>query len=372
MTINQHKASVFFHKEYGATSYRAVLRLLIIILLIFVTPMLIVGDKSTRFGFDPQHRQNLAKLKPDYVFIGSSMLLSRIDIDHFNSVMDGQTGYMLSDVGALSSLWFLWFKNYLIASGVKPKTVFIFFRHTAMTNPSDNSSSVFIMEKIQKSSLDSEPVFDQVMGYHKDFFDHLEEWLLKLYPIQEYWRKGVDWVIDSASFLVSMPGYASYKLQALMHPEQITSTKRRKIMADREALKSRIAWEVFGFTNQRDQKGRISKSFTLDNQLNFKQRLKISFLPHIVRLAKEAGLKLVFVRIKSRPNRNNLIQENGPLDSYIADLSEYSKLNGIPFHDFSNDPKIIFSMYNDGAHIAPKHMKFWTENFVARLGEHLK
>ncbi|MBF0445412.1 MAG: DUF1574 family protein [Magnetococcales bacterium] len=366
------KTDISYKQESGSSSLSSLLRLFAIILLIFVTPMLVVGDKSSRFEFDPGHRQNLAKIKPDYVFIGSSMLVSRMDVDHFNTIMDGKIGYMLSDVGALSSLWFLWLKNSLIASGVKPKVVFIFFRHTALTNPAQNSSSVFIMEKIQKNSLDSEPIYDQVMGYHKDFFDLMREWLLKLYPIQDFWHKDVNWIVDSAGFLFGLPEYASYKYQAFVHPEQITTKQRRAMMAAREALKSRIAYEVFTDKNQRDQKNHISKSFTAESQLNFKKRLPLSFLPQIVRLGKEAGLKLVFVRIKSRPNRNNSVSKSLLMDRYIADLSQYAEKNGIAFHDFTQDHNITFPMYNDGAHIAPEYMKFWTENFVVRLGEHLK
>ncbi|MBF0194401.1 MAG: DUF1574 family protein [Magnetococcales bacterium] len=363
MTINQ---------EYSSSSHSSLIRLIAIIFLIFFTPMMVVGDKNRQFGFDPTYKQELAQIKPEFVFIGSSMLVSRLDVEHFNTVMDGTVGYMLGEVGALSSLWYLWLKNSLIASEVKPKTVFVFFRHTALTNPADNSSSVFIMEKIQKNSLDSEPVYDQVMGYHKDFFDFMDEWILKLYPIQDYWRKGVNWVVDSAGFLFALPDYASYKYQAIFHPEQISAKQRRAMMADRKALKSRIAYEVFSDNNKRDQKNRISKTFTGESQLNFKERMPLSFLPHIVRLGKEAGLKLVFVRIKVRPNKNNTIQKGLLLNRYITDLSQYAKKNGIAFHDFTYDPNITFSMYNDGAHIAPKYMKYWTENFVSRLGEHLK
>jgi hypothetical protein len=377
MTIANHptcqsKPEISYTQESGSSSHSSLLRLFAIIFLIFVTPVLVVSDKSSLFSFDPGHRQKLAKIEPEYVFIGSSMLVSRMDIDHFNTIIDGQTGYMLADVGALSSLWYLWMKNSLIASGVKPKAVFIFFRHTAITNPADNSSSVFIMEKIQKNSLDSEPVYDQVMGYHKDFFDLMSEWLLKLYPIQDFWHKGVNWIVDSAGFLFGLPEYASYKYRAIFHPEQISGKQRRAMMAARENLKYRMTHEVFTVKNQRDQKNRISQSFTGESQLNFKERLPLSFLPHIVRLGKEAGLKLVFVRIRSRPNRDNSISTSLLLDRYIADLSQYAEKNGIAFHDFTQDPNLIFSMYNDGAHIAPNYMKFWTDNFVARLGEHLK
>jgi hypothetical protein len=366
------KTGISYKDEYGSSSYSSLLRLFAIIFLIFVTPMLVVGDKSSLFEFDSEHRQKLAQIKPEYVFIGSSMLVSRMDVDHFNSIMDGQSGYMLGDVGALSSLWFLWLKNSLIASGIKPKTVFIFFRHTAITNPAKNSSSVFIMEKIQKNSLDSEPVFHQVMGYHKDFFDIMREWILKLYPIKDFWHKGVNWIVDSAGFLFALPDYASYKYRAIFHPEQISGQMRRGMMASRDSLKSRMSQEIFTEKNQRDQKNRISQSFTEDSQLNFKERLPLSFLPHIVRLGKEAGLKLVLVRIKSRPNRDNSIHKSELLDSYIADLSQYAEKNSVAFYDFSQDPEIIYSMYNDGGHIAPKYMKFWTEHFVTRLGEHLK
>jgi hypothetical protein len=348
-----------------------VLRLFIIVVLIFVTPMLVGGGQSSRAVFDRVHRDNLVVIKPDHVFIGSSLLLSRMDLNHFNTVTNGETGYILGDVASLSALWFLWLKNSLIASEIQPKRVFIFFRYTELTDPVYGTGSLFVREKIQKNSSESEPYYERVSSYHKGLIVHLKEWFLWLYPIQEVWHKSARWLIDSAGYMFVLPDYIAYKWRTIFNPKQVARADVVRMLAARKSLRSDIADKIFTSSNMRKQNDRISKSSTANSKFNFKERLPISFLPEIVRLGREAGLNMVFVRMKSRPNRDNSFLQDLPLLGYMEDLAKYAKENGIIFHDFTGDENIHRSMYQDDGHIAPKFMKLWTENFVMRFAEHL-
>jgi hypothetical protein len=358
--------------QSGSSSVPALLRLLAIFLFIFVTPMFLGGGFDSRVGFDGSHKNKITQSKPDYVFIGSSMLVSRLDVNHFNTLLPQQTGYLLGDVGSLSALWYLWLKNSLIASKVRPKTVFILFRRTALTNPTDDTSSLLARRSIYQNSQEQESVYNRVMGYHKGYLDYLEEWFLRLYPIQEKWYLEARWLIGSVGYLAALPEYREYKWQSLRHPEQIKSQDIRKIMTRRESFSGLMEKEVFSSSNQRDQKGRHEPDEIVNAHYDFKKRLPLSFVPEMVRLGHKAGLKLVFVRIQSRPNRDNSITPSRLMDKYMVDFSEYAQRNGIFIHDFTGDPKIPWSHYQDGGHIAPPYKKQWTENFVRKLGEHLQ
>ncbi|MBF0357885.1 MAG: hypothetical protein HQL70_04705 [Magnetococcales bacterium] len=351
-------------------SNSSIIQLIVIICAIFVTPMLIDSDYRFNYKFDPVHKKQLVDLKPEYIFVGSSMLISRMDLEHFNSLMDGESGYILGDVGALSSLWFLWLKNSLIAADIKPKRVFIFFRDAVLTSPANETKSLFMREKILKNSLPEEPVYDRVIGYHKGFTDYLEEWLLSLYPVQEDWHIRAKWVVDSMGYVFAMPGYLEHKWRTIFDRSSVSRSEIVEIMDGRKDLKRDMGEKIFA-GNIRDRKKRVEWAAESARIFNFKERLPTSFLPEIIRLGKEAELDLVFVRIQSRPNEDGSVVDGDLLVNYVKELKEYVAESGYGFYDLTGDPNITWSMYNDGAHIAPKHMKSWTENFVVRLREHL-
>ena len=72
-------------------------------------------------------KAKLEKIQPDFIFIGNSMLDSRIDPDYFQE-STGKKIYIIWHGGIMSSVWYLIMKNVIVVSEVKPKTVFIFFR----------------------------------------------------------------------------------------------------------------------------------------------------------------------------------------------------------------------------------------------------
>ncbi|MBF0447476.1 MAG: hypothetical protein HQL67_04680 [Magnetococcales bacterium] len=348
------------------------LRLLVMLTVIFATPIML-GDRQAKPAFDATQKNNLTKLNPDYVFVGSSVLLSRLDVDYFNQLLSGQSGYILGDFGAPSALWYLYLKNSLIASNIRPKTVFIFFRNTALTNPIEGASSLFIREKIDKNALEHEPIYDRVMGYHKTFIHSLGEWFVWLYPIQEHWQKSLKWQTDSIGFLFGLPGYAHYKWQTIFNPNLVSSEQRQEFVQARAQLSTQINQQIFTARNIRDQQDRIHQVESGQSLTDFKKRLPLSFLPEMVRLGKEAGLKLVLVRIQTRPHLDGTLGDDSPeFNRYRDDLAEYAAQQGVGFHDFSHDPNITRTMYKDGSHIAEPFRKHWTKNMVDRLQEYLR
>lgn len=348
------------------------LRLLAIILLILLPPVL-VGGIPDKVYFDDTHIKQLTTLHPDYVFIGSSILLSRIDVNHLSKIRPGETGYILGDVGSLSSLWYLWLKNSLISSQIKPKTVFIVFRENALTNPEDETSSLVNKKKILQNSLQEEPVFDHILNHHKTVVDQVREQLNVVYSIQETWRKKGYWLVDSLGFLFSIPGYLEYKWNNLLHPEQATEAKAKEFFVTRFNFKTRMNKEIFHPNNQRVVKNKTTNSNVSNERYNFNERVMHSFLPEIIRLGKEASLKLVFIRTQTMPNTDGTPHIPTPeFSRYLQDLSEYLKKEGVGFHDFTGDPSIQWTFYLDGGHIAPKYKKFYTEHFVQTLQEYFQ
>ncbi|MBF0261824.1 MAG: hypothetical protein HQL97_08340 [Magnetococcales bacterium] len=341
----------------------------LILAVILVPPALIRGQREP-MRFDDRHLRQLQTLQPEYVFVGSSTLLSRIDPARIGTLRPGTHAYLLGEVGSMSALWYLWVKNSLLPSGVRPKVLFIHFRDTELTDPIDETGSVVGQEKIARNRVGDERLFDRVMGYHKGVIGRLREGLLRLYPIQETWRKSGLWLIDGIGFFAASPEYRVYLRKRLFGSDPITSDEAAEVVAERGRFKARLAGEIFSSANQRVLKGKGGLTGGADERLDFSARLEHAFLPELVRLGKEVAARVIFVRMEPRPPMDDSsLTESGAMGDYQAALRGYLAREGVELHDFNDERAFKFDMYLDGGHIKPEFRSFYTERFVERLSE---
>ncbi len=105
---------------------------------------------------------------PRWVFIGDSMLGTRIDPNHLGRISTSGDEFVsfLYHAATGPAWWYLAFKNQLVASGVKPRMTFIFFRDTNLTD------TMFRLEAQYGRALDevatpSEPELDALVAAHR-------------------------------------------------------------------------------------------------------------------------------------------------------------------------------------------------------------
>ncbi|GAB0055920.1 hypothetical protein SIID45300_00219 [Candidatus Magnetaquicoccaceae bacterium FCR-1] len=341
-----------------------------LILAVILVPPALIRTQRDPIRFDDHHLRQLQALQPEYVFVGSSTLLSRIDPEWIGALRPGTRAYLLGELGSMSALWYLWVKNSLLPSGVRPKALFIHFRDTELTDPIDETGSVTGQEKIARNRVGDEALFDRVMGHHKGWIGRLREGLLGLYPIQETWRQSGLWLIDGIGFFAASPEYRAYLHKRLFGSEPVTSSEAAAMVAQREHFKRQLAEGIFSTANQRVLKGKSGVSGGEEERLLFSARLEHSFLPELIRLGKEVASRVVLVRIESRPAMDETRHgESGPLRAYMADLREHLTREGVELHDFNDERAFRFEMYLDGGHIKPEFRRFYTERFVERLAE---
>ena len=119
----------------------------------------------------PFRTVNIEELRfgnPRWVFIGDSMLGTRIDPFHLGRIStrgDEAVGF-LYHAATGPAWWYLALKNQLIVSGVKPRMTFIFFRDTNLTD------TMFRLEgqygrALDEVAADSEPELDQLVAVHR-------------------------------------------------------------------------------------------------------------------------------------------------------------------------------------------------------------
>ncbi|MBF0627349.1 MAG: hypothetical protein HQL91_03920 [Magnetococcales bacterium] len=348
------------------------LALIVIALLIFVPPALI-RERAVTSRFDDTHLKQIIELQPDHVLIGTSPLLSRMDPEQWSRLRVGEKIYILGELGSMSSLWYLWFKNSLIASQIKPKTVFFFFRDTELTNPEDETNSLTNKAKIASHRLPDDHRFDVIVNANKSMVDRLRNGLFDLYPIQENWRKQGIWLLGSAGFFFSEPRYRAFLWKRLVHPEQITPAESFSFFRERFTFQERMTAELFHPGNQRVSRKRLDPEDQLFSvRYLFDDRLPRSFLPEMIRLGKAASLKMFFIHMEHRPAEDGRpVAYHKWLAGYMDKLKNYLQQEGVGFYDFNNDPAMRSDMYLDGGHVKPEYKAFYTEHFIQKLAEYL-
>ncbi|MBF0417638.1 MAG: hypothetical protein HQL86_05245, partial [Magnetococcales bacterium] len=88
--------------------------MVLLILAVILVPPALIRTQREALRFDDHHLRQLKSLQPDYVFVGSSTLLSRIDPEQIALLRPGTRAYLLGEVGSMSALWYLWIKNSLL------------------------------------------------------------------------------------------------------------------------------------------------------------------------------------------------------------------------------------------------------------------
>ncbi|RYD78773.1 MAG: hypothetical protein EOP84_13845 [Verrucomicrobiaceae bacterium] len=314
---------------------RKYLELLILFAAALIFPAVVGRTVIRKAAFDPAPLKALQAKPPAYVFIGDSMARSRIDVDQFERLTGAPVGDLI-DNGSASARWYLFFKNYLIASGARPKMTFIFFRDTVLNEPEQRTDGKY-REELEEAMHEKEPVLEKVLSTGAlGSAEEAHDALVALYPVQQR-QTAVRESIE----------------ERLLQMASITLT--------RDGLRGRLK-DTFGLDRLRDDVPSDLATEEKDDVKKFDGSPDASFLPHLLALAKEHQLKLCFVRVK----RSEIRHEKW-LDRYILDLREYLAANGALFYDETEDPEITPEMFGDGDHIDRKFRPFTTERFHSQI-----
>jgi hypothetical protein len=90
------------------------------------------GNRA-RARFEENRLDELRAMQPGYVVIGDSMAGTRIDERRLGELAHAPIAPLLHP-GSGSAFWYLALKNWVIASGIHPRMVFVFFPDTNLTD----------------------------------------------------------------------------------------------------------------------------------------------------------------------------------------------------------------------------------------------
>ena len=294
-----------------------------------------------RRPFRTQTIDDLRRGQPTWVFIGDSMLGTRIDPVQLGGISSSGDEFvaLMASPATGPAYWYLAFKNHVAASGVRPRAVFILFRDTNLTDTMFRLESQYGGGSLDDVALDLEPELDAIVAAG---------------------RRTLRARVHSVATRVYDTDIATGWLEPAVRRWFVTARypdpdERRRfdlLLADRFDLA----------TLRRD----VAADFSGENEAaDFHRLVPTSVLPLMIGVAKAHDITLCFVRVQRRPLAATPPRQSSNLRRYVQDLQAWLEANGALFHDDWGDPGQPESIYADGDHVRDR--RHYTANFRKRL-----
>ena len=298
------------------------------------------GPRARQATFEATRISDLQRLNPGYVVIGDSMAGTRIDERRLGE-LSGTPVAPLLQAGSGSAFWYLALKNWVIASGIKPRVVFIFFRDTNLTDV------MFRLDEQFRWSL------DLAAGEREDELNAA----IAARTDRPYYR--IHSLLDRV--------YEADRARTWIEPAVANWPARTIVPSRRRRDEFRTALnERFGLDHLRPMEAADMQTAE-DRLADFDRYVNESVLPLMLRDANRAGLKLCFVRVQRRPVGGQPPEQSPALRRYVNELGSYLMRNSAEFRDDTGDPSLTLDMYEDGDHIARPARRRYTEILFERL-----
>ncbi len=331
---------------------------------LFDYPANAIEEGAASKDFDvAAEKKNLLRSSAEWVLIGNSMLNTRIDHKSLTEISHVKAR-KVSRGGSQSALWFLFLKNVIVDSGAKPTIVTIFFRDTDLTWPDVRVEGLNrpVIDLLNgRSQPEWEQVFSKKGGKSQDLLPVLGSFLEGLFPATHL-RLNARRQIQNRSFRLTRIGTKDNG-----SIRRIQLNDRFDLSHLRHDLGGDLASAETASSSSSADGQVVDPGFYEDGPVVFDPSPDVSFLPHIIAVAKQHQITLHFHRIKRRPLENHTRPDNAALSSYITALSHYLEKEGCLLTDESIDSALTLDMYADGDHISANAaiqsnylQNFWT------------
>ncbi len=270
---------------------------------------------------------------PQIVLLGDSTLLLGVD-EKGLAEQTGKSVYGMGKLGAASAMWYLLLKNNVVEASYKPEYVVVIFRNSILTAPGFRVQGNYL-NRLDEYARKNEPLLIQ-----KSFvklMNPLEITAEKYFPLYVLRNR----IRESAEKKIRYLG------AALVGCDQACTD---------DALEHTFAVADFEPQALVDALNSADDYFYTNDQLDFDARVNDSYLPEMIRLAHENGIKIVFVHIKVEDD-----PDLPALDTYLNSLYSYLEDNNAYLLDFSHDGRLTHDLFLDSIHLNPKGQVVFTQ-----------
>lgn len=290
-----------------------------------------VTDKQVRTN----HLQYLEQNQPQIVIIGDSTLALGLDPEAL-SQQTGKSVYSIAIPGSASALWYLILKNNIAESGYKPEYVLILFRDSILTAPGYRVHGSYF-KLVDEYARRNEPLFIQYSFVN--LMNPLEiaaEKYFPLFVVRTQIRNGID-----AGIRYLLPPIFGCD-------ENCVDYSLGDIFAGADLEPKALV----------DAVGAAESYLYTPDQLDFASQVDRSYLPEMIRIAKESGIQIVFVRVKVEAADSSV---DPKLAAYLEALRAYLKEQDVHLLDYGEDPRLTHELFRDVIHLNEKGRDVFTQ-----------
>lgn len=323
-------------------NYRAILSTFLGLVVVAAEILFLDGYLRKHIADSPQSVQHYTKWisdleteKPDILFIGNSITDGGLDEKELSIKLNKKVSKVAIG-GSHTAWWMLYIKNVILNSSYKPKYLVIIFRRNILTLPELRVKGRYY-RNLAPLMTDDESLLNNLA--YKRSLSPLEFFLYENFYIfreREFIKKQIeDWVKGKISLLFS----------------------NDKSLANKTIKK---VFSTSHFDMQRLRKSQDKEEKILDSeQYDFNLAVESSFLPHMIEMLKNAGVKPIFIASKMRTSAKNHKQHPNYKD-YFKDLRKYLNNKNIPFYILASDKRLQENHYADGDHFNEQGREIFT------------
>jgi hypothetical protein len=280
----------------------------------------------------------LRDVQPKFVVIGDSMA-GRIEPDVLGALGGGPVAPILQNATG-SAYWYLAFRNYVLASGVRPRWVIVFFRDTNMTDVMFRIDGPY-RSKLDEVARDAEPELNAVVGARLGGGRrHVHRLLDRAYRVDRT-REWLEPMINAWPARMVAGPTAWPRLLDRVNASFDLEHLRPIVQADMAA--------------------------TDERSMDFGQFVQASVLPLLLAEARDAGIRLCLIRVLRRTLAGEPAQEPPAMARYSADLRAFVEARGGVYFDDREDPFLARLPYADGDHVARAAREPYTRRLWDKL-----
>ena len=290
------------------------------------------------------YRTQIETQKTDVVLLGDSMLGKGVDAERLGDYL-GRSVYKIDIPGGSSAMWYLIMKSNIYPAKHEPEMLVIFFRGTMLTTPDFRVEGASNLGLLNKFATMEDTLFRRLA--YTERMNPLDKAFSLYLPIYGY-RGEIAAALD-AGFRHTLPG-----LLNACDPECADD-------AVEEILRAGVAPGQLA-----DYIIRSDMVLYAGRKLDFAYQLEHSFLPEMVRMAREKGILLVMVRMPTQIFPDPALEPEG-LAGYNADLGAYLGAQGIPLLDFEHDPRFPPEDFTEPTHLDAEAKQRFTKILAEAL-----
>lgn len=321
--------------------------MLLLVGIVLAIPPLLPSERGPQAVKPPVFAQErldkVLRRQPNVVMIGNSMLNTRVDKPMFNQLVEPNSMGYIAEGGTRSTVWYFKLKNIVGPINPPPKLVFIFYRDYDFTAPWLHLEG----ERLDTARTFMRPDDEELLAFSRKLGGVAPNSPLDFYLPEQL---TLDVRKRLGNLAIDIGAYGEGKEGDTALQENLN------ILFDFQNLRPDV-FDAGAMAN--DIVPGDSKLFTADPARNLLEKFNT--------FARERGIRLIFYRVKRRPNEGNEVVQDGELRAYTAAFRAWAESQGHLLIDETEDPRLTLSMYHDGDHLGKAAMAEYTRIFFERV-----